>query len=102
MHERAISPAIAALRARIAQLEGDGTRARDVLPFGIAPLDHKLPGGGLALLHLVASVDSGRGALVTEDPSTVERLLAEGRAATLRTRWSLPVARPHHGTATAC
>ncbi len=61
MHERAISPAIAALRARIAQLEGDSTRARDVLPFGIAPLDSKLPGGGLALgcLHEVAGGGNG-------------------------------------------
>ncbi len=61
MHERAISPAIMALRARIAQLEGDGARAREVLPFGIAPLDRKLPGGGLALgcLHEVAGGGSG-------------------------------------------
>lgn len=61
MHERAISPAIMALRARIAQLEGDGARAREVLPFGIAPLDRKLPGGGLALgcLHEVAGGGNG-------------------------------------------
>ena len=61
MHERAISPAIAALRARIAQLEGDGARAREVLPFGVPSLDRKLPGGGLALgcLHEVAGGGNG-------------------------------------------
>lgn len=61
MHERAISPAIAALRTRIAQLEGDGARPHEVLPFGIAPLDRKLAGGGLALgcLHEVAGGGNG-------------------------------------------
>ncbi|HJL10950.1 MAG TPA: hypothetical protein RMH85_20920 [Polyangiaceae bacterium LLY-WYZ-15_(1-7)] len=94
-------------RWRFVRLRATGPIAPDAAEWELARLERIAarrppPGGGLALLHLVASVDSGRGALVTEDPSTVERLLAEGRAATLRTRWSLPVARPHHGTATAC
>lgn len=61
MHELAISPAIAALRVRIAQLEGDGARVREVLPFGVPSLDRKLPGGGLALgcLHEVAGGGNG-------------------------------------------
>lgn len=61
MHERAISPAIAALRARISQLEGEGARTREVLPFGIPSLDRRLPGGGLALgcLHEVAGGGNG-------------------------------------------
>jgi protein ImuA len=48
-------PALAALRARIKQMESSHTRPVAVLPFGIAPLDHCLPGGGLALgaLHEV-------------------------------------------------
>ena len=60
MHERALSPAIAALRARIAQRR-DGARPRAVLPFAIPPLDRKLPGGGLALgcLHEVAGGGNG-------------------------------------------
>lgn len=52
MHQRVIQ----ALRARIARLEGNGACAAGVLPFGVTPLDRKLPGGGLALgcLHEVA------------------------------------------------
>jgi len=53
---RPASPAVlAALRARIARLEGDA-RAAGVLPFGIPALDRHLPGGGLArgALHEVA------------------------------------------------
>ena len=63
MLERANIPAIAALRTRIAQLEGDGPRSREVLAFGIPQLDRKLPGGGLALgcLHEVAG--GGKGAV---------------------------------------
>ena len=55
------NPAIEALRSRIAHLESDGARAREVLPFGINPIDSKLPGGGLALgaLHEVAGGGSG-------------------------------------------
>lgn len=61
MPSRADSPAIADLRARIARLEGDGAHPHEVLPFGIAPLDRKLPGGGLALgcLHEVAGGGNG-------------------------------------------
>src|SRR5690625_4289296 len=56
MPKSATSPAIAELRARIARMEGNGARSADVLPFGIARLDRKLPGAGLALgcLHEVA------------------------------------------------
>ncbi len=63
MHERVINPALAALRTRISQLEGDGARMREVLPFGIPRLDRRLQGGGLALgcLHEIAG--GGNGAL---------------------------------------
>ena len=48
-------PALAALRARIKQMESPHARPVGLLPFGVAPLDNCLPGGGLALgaLHEV-------------------------------------------------
>ncbi|WP_299360382.1 damage-inducible protein [uncultured Paracoccus sp.] len=53
--------AAAALRARIARIEGDGRPMQAVLPFGIAALDRRLPQGGLALgcLHEVAGGGNG-------------------------------------------
>lgn len=61
MPEYLLSPTILALRARIAHLEGEGARTRDVLPFGIPALDRRLPGDGLALgcLHEVAGGGNG-------------------------------------------
>ncbi|WGF91098.1 ImuA family protein [Marinivivus vitaminiproducens] len=49
-------PALDALRARIARIESGGGHGRSMLPFGIAEVDRRLPGGGLALgaLHEVA------------------------------------------------
>lgn len=48
--------AIEILRTQIGQIEGRNRRATSVLPFGIATVDARLPGGGLALgaLHEVA------------------------------------------------
>lgn len=43
MHHSAV---IAALRARIAEIEGVGTR-HGSLPFGVAKIDRHLPSGGL-------------------------------------------------------
>ncbi|MFA5581225.1 MAG: damage-inducible protein [Paracoccaceae bacterium] len=56
--------ALAELRARIARLGGGGMCGDGVLPFGIAGLDRKLPGGGLALgcLHEVAGGGDGAAA----------------------------------------
>ena len=48
MAQEAANTAIDELRARIAHLEGAGGRAREALPFGVAPIDGRLPGGGLA------------------------------------------------------
>ena len=61
MNTRPVNPAFLALCERIAQLEGDGARTREILPFGVPPLDRKLPGGGLALgcLHEVAGGGNG-------------------------------------------
>ncbi|MEP9370122.1 ImuA family protein [Xanthobacter sp. VNH20] len=49
-------PAIESLRAQIEKIEGRTLRAKSVLPFGIAEVDSRLPGGGLAhgALHEVA------------------------------------------------
>lgn len=52
---------IAALRTQIARIETGAKQARGVLPFGIAAVDRKVPGGGLALgaLHEVAGGSNG-------------------------------------------
>lgn len=54
-------PAIESLRAQIEKIEGRGRRAKSVLPFGIAEMDSRLPGGGLArgALHEVAGGGNG-------------------------------------------
>jgi protein ImuA len=54
-------PALESLRAQIEQIEGKTRRAKSVLPFGIAEVDSRLPGGGLALgaLHEVAGGGNG-------------------------------------------
>jgi protein ImuA len=47
---------VATLRASIAAIESGRRQVREVLPFGLGPVDVRLPGGGLALgaLHEVA------------------------------------------------
>jgi protein ImuA len=54
-------PAIETLRAQVEKIEGRSRRARSVLPFGIAEVDSRLPGGGLAVgaLHEVAGGGNG-------------------------------------------
>lgn len=54
-------PAIESLRAQIEKIEGRSRRAKSVLPFGIAEVDARLPGGGLArgALHEVAGGGNG-------------------------------------------
>ncbi|ODN68479.1 ImuA family protein [Methylobrevis pamukkalensis] len=63
---------MAALRGQIARIEGRSRAARPVLAFGLAEVDARLPGGGLALgaLHEVAgggngAVDGAAAALFT-------------------------------------
>lgn len=65
-------PALGALRARIARIEAGSRVRREVLPFGVAAIDARLPDGGLALgaLHEVAggadgAVDGAAAALFT-------------------------------------
>lgn len=57
------NPALEAVRARIREIESSDRRSRGALPFGLAGVDRRLPGGGLALgaLHEVAG--GGNGAL---------------------------------------
>jgi protein ImuA len=53
--------AIESLRAKIQKIEVRNRRAQSVLPFGLADVDARLPGGGLALgaLHEVAGGGNG-------------------------------------------
>jgi protein ImuA len=55
------SPAIDLLREKIRRLEAADRRLAGVLPFGLAEMDARLPGGGLALgaLHEVAGAGNG-------------------------------------------
>lgn len=61
MSDHAANPVVAELQERIARLEGGRGRARSVLPFGVADVDRRLPGGGLAMgaLHEVAGGGNG-------------------------------------------
>jgi len=61
MSAHAFNPALAALRSRIATLEGGDGPLPAVLPFGLAALDRRLPRRGLALgcLHEVAGGGDG-------------------------------------------
>jgi len=54
-------PAIESLRVQIEKVQGRGQRAKSVLPFGIAEVDSRLPGGGLAFgaFHEVAGGGNG-------------------------------------------
>ena len=53
--------AIESLRAQIETIEGRSRRAKSVLPFGIAAVDSRLPGGGLArgAVHEIAGGGNG-------------------------------------------
>jgi protein ImuA len=55
--------AIEALRERITRIEGRARRTSAVLPFGIAALDSRLPGGGLMLGALHEIAGGGNGAI---------------------------------------
>ncbi|MGY4197270.1 protein ImuA [Bradyrhizobium sp. USDA 4520] len=51
------------MRAQIEKIEGRSQRAKSVLPFGIAEIDSRLPGGGLALGALHEIAGGGNGAI---------------------------------------
>jgi protein ImuA len=56
-------PAIESLRAQIELIEGQSQPVRSVLPFGIAEMDSRLPGGGLARGALHEIADGGNGGI---------------------------------------
>ena len=82
--------AIKSLRAQIEKIEGRSRRLRSVLPFGIAEVDSRLPGGGLALgaLHEVAG--GGNGAI----DGAAAALFAAGIAARTKGKVLWCIARP--------
>ena len=82
--------AIESLRAQIEKIEGRSRRLRSVLPFGIAEVDSRLPGGGLALgaLHEVAG--GGNGAI----DGAAAALFAAGIAARTKGKVLWCIARP--------
>lgn len=82
--------AINALRDRIAAIEGRPRRTNAVLPFGIAAVDARLPGGGLSLgaLHEVAG--GGNGAI----DGAAAALFAAGIAARTRGKVLWCIVRP--------
>ncbi|TYR35486.1 damage-inducible protein [Mesorhizobium microcysteis] len=61
MADRPANPVIAQLQERIAHLGGGTGRLRQVLPFGLAEIDRRLPGGGLGVgcLHEIAGGGNG-------------------------------------------
>ncbi|MGK6313672.1 ImuA family protein [Neorhizobium sp. DT-125] len=83
-------PAIESLRVQIAKIEGRNRRAKSVLPFGVAEVDARLPGGGLTLgaLHEVAG--GGNGAI----DGAAAALFAAGIAARTRGKVLWCITRP--------
>jgi protein ImuA len=57
----AANPVLSDLRERIQRIEGGATQRRPALPFGLKPIDSRLPSGGLArgALHEVAGGGNG-------------------------------------------
>ena len=84
------SSAIEALRAQVQQIEGRRRRITSALAFGIAELDSRLPGGGLArgALHEVAG--GGNGAI----DGAAAALFAAGIAARAKGKVLWCVTRP--------
>lgn len=74
------SSAIESLRAQVRQVEGRNRRAASVLPFGLAEVDSRLPGGGLALEALHEVAGGGNGAI----DGAAAALFAAGIAARTR------------------
>jgi protein ImuA len=88
--ELAAEPAIESLRAQIAKIEGRDRRAKSVLPFGIAEVDLRLPGGGMArgALHEIAG--GGNGAI----DGAAAALFAAGIAARTKGKVLSCIAKP--------
>ncbi len=82
--------AIESLRAQIEKIEGRSHRAKSVLPFGIATVDSRLPGGGLARGSLHEIAGGGNGAI----DGAAAALFAAGIAARTRGKILWCIARP--------
>jgi len=82
--------ALESLRVQVRQIEGRHRRATTVLPFGLAAVDSRLPGGGLprGALHEVAG--GGNGAI----DGAAAALFAAGIAARTRGKVLWCVTRP--------
>lgn len=83
-------PAIESLRAQIEKIEGRSRRVKSVLPFGIAEVDTRLPGGGLALGALHEIAGGGNGAI----DGAAAALFAAGIAARTRGKILWVITRP--------
>ncbi|RWC49657.1 MAG: damage-inducible protein [Mesorhizobium sp.] len=83
-------PAIESLRAQIEKIEGRGRRAKTVLPFGIAEIDSRLPGGGLTLGALHEIAGGGNGAV----DGAAAALFAAGVAARTKGKVLWVITRP--------
>lgn len=83
----ASTAAIDGLRAQIEKIEAGAKRVKEVLPFGLAKVDSRLPGGGLALGALHEVSGGGNGAL----DGAAAALFAAGIAARVKgkTLWCL-------------
>ncbi|RRY11304.1 ImuA family protein [Brucella anthropi] len=83
-------PAIESLRAQIEKIEGRSRRVKSVLPFGIAEVDSRLPGGGLTLGALHEIAGGGNGAV----DGAAAALFAAGIAARTRGKVLWVITRP--------
>ncbi|MBN9561773.1 MAG: ImuA family protein [Alphaproteobacteria bacterium] len=83
-------PAIESLRTQIEKIEGRGRRVKSVLPFGIAEVDSRLPGGGLTLGALHEIAGGGNGAV----DGAAAALFASGIAARTRGKVLWVITRP--------
>ena len=81
---------ISELRERIQHLEGPSARPRRVLPFGVADIDDRLPGGGLAYGALHEFAGGGAGTV----DGAAAALFAAGIAARTRGQIVWCLARP--------
>ncbi len=83
-------PAIESLRAQMEKIEGRSRRLKSVLPFGIADIDSRLPGGGLTLGALHEIAGGGNGAV----DGAAAALFAAGVAARTRGKVLWVITRP--------
>jgi protein ImuA len=84
--------AIESLRDQVRRIEGRHRRAASALPFGVATVDSRLPGAGLALDALHEIAGDGNGAI----DGAAAALFAAGIAARTKDKVLWCVTRPDH------